>query len=816
MGKMTMKASKVALYTVFLTLAVAASAYEPNVVHREMTRRAFDSARAKRDFLKPQLGVDPQVDPTLVSALREKIAQGANDADSSLPIGPLSHFFDPFNDFGLRQRFPFTCVYIPIGPSADGWGTDDLFLNRFDIHDAKDHYLESVTLPTPGQRLESLDKLFNNLGHVVHLVEDMAQPEHTRNDQHLWKEQALGTPVFDREASIYEKVTKQAFETPAVVGLNLTPDQVKSQFLDGYLVVALPSYRSYFHTAGQQGLADYANRNFVTQDTNFNPWDRQCPEEQYPSPTLDSAVPSFKQRSETVRPPPTYNPVVTSVGFDVLKSDISDPNGGPADRERILTMHSLLDFESLLYDVRDSQNQPVRFYSLADDAFLDRAELLMKRAVGYSAGLIDHFFRGRISARWTRGATDYDFTIRITNETPETIRDATLKIYVRLQRPNDPDVLGEVFEMPLADLGRSGTAEASRDLSVTLAGPALLPGERILEFERRIVITGKLGDEEDAVISLVQPPERDRMLIMTNRPFPQPATLDRVALQGSGGIETLMSLPGGWSALGTDPNASHIGTVSPDGGHIALRSTGPFDFITVFHGIPPTSSQRLNPVTADGKRVFIEGRPAWDAASRRLAVYAIKLECGGEQSCGGTFDRKYGIARIDAFSSIVDFREFSDITDQTRNQRNLLNEAIWSRDGRFVDIVGPADQSGPPRIHRFDLFTGQLTTVVPPSRMFGGFDTSSDGTKTYFIGGPSFHLLEYDWITGTERVLFIPPAGSGVIDLELSPLGDRLAFTLRSISSTRAWIYDLASGTTTPAQPQISSGIFGFLRWLPD
>jgi hypothetical protein len=42
-------------------------------------------------------------------------------------------------------------------------------------------YRNAILGPNAGARDASLAELFTSFGHIVHLVQDMAQPEHTRN-----------------------------------------------------------------------------------------------------------------------------------------------------------------------------------------------------------------------------------------------------------------------------------------------------------------------------------------------------------------------------------------------------------------------------------------------------------------------------------------------------------------------------------------------------------------------------------------------------------------------------------------------------------
>jgi len=129
-------------------------------------------------------------------------------SDTDEPGGPFfrvfNHFYDPANGKGL-SRFG-----IPIGAPAPDWAlvpgtTGPVFLvankeNHFTIANAREAMWRALTLKTStgGDDIPPSDwtgtkeerrkaywaTVFRALGDVVHLVQDVAQPQHTRNDAH--------------------------------------------------------------------------------------------------------------------------------------------------------------------------------------------------------------------------------------------------------------------------------------------------------------------------------------------------------------------------------------------------------------------------------------------------------------------------------------------------------------------------------------------------------------------------------------------------------------------------------------------------------
>lgn len=122
----------------------------------------------------------------------------------------------------------------------------------------------------------------------------MAQPQHTRNDPHL--------PFISFEESIFEAYTETLIVDPSALNGNpWLPGSDLDTFLDSYDTVRLPEYRQYFHNELGQGLADFSNKNFVTQDTNFNDPRRACSRYDYQSPRIEETTSTFEMKRVTYR-----------------------------------------------------------------------------------------------------------------------------------------------------------------------------------------------------------------------------------------------------------------------------------------------------------------------------------------------------------------------------------------------------------------------------------------------------------------------------------------------------------------------------------
>jgi hypothetical protein len=501
---------KAQLFLFLLLLPAAAFAYEPEV-HRLITRSAIALASQQNDFLK-QLGTSSVATFGGSSTAEMLAGEGAVHEDDS--ANSLNHFFDPADGIAL-QAPPYICASIG-WVRADTWANDGL-LNDYSFADAKSWMRTAISGPTPTQRDLGYRMLFTTLGHAVHLVQDMAQPEHTRNDQHL-----TGSALPNGKCtpgSLYEYWTLHHLS-------GLYPETLPNAdaFFAGFQVVKLPSYFDYFSTGDRKGLADLTNRNFVTQDTNYGDeagWaipSGRCVT--LHEPTLDAATGRVEVITETILNSEFFSgPQEVSVPEIVFSYPVNDAYKGLQVTDQYHTHLSSIEHELQMSTHSDPLNGGDGVFSLSNHSYASRAAILVPRAVEYSAGLIDHFFRGRVAAAWTKAQND-TWTLTITNQSAEKIGPemkvlavykATPQYFNRINTEDTQVLFDDVVAAVLPDFDGLDPGEA-----VTIPGifaPGLHPGDSILQFERRIAVIGSLGTEPQVVIPVVQPASGLRMLV---------------------------------------------------------------------------------------------------------------------------------------------------------------------------------------------------------------------------------------------------------------------------------------------------------------
>jgi hypothetical protein len=294
----------------------------------------------------------------------EWIGAGARDEDWL--SRPLNHFYDPYHDAPLG---------ILGGAKAPDWALEDLgdlAGQEYSYKDARDSFYGGLTARDPVTHERELGHTFYALGHVIHLIQDMAQPQHTRDDVH---------PNFipGRESWMEAYIEGLA----GAFGLN-------SRFeLAGAPVPDVTSARDLWVTrTGVQmtggGMAEFSNANFVSAGTNFTELRTGAIGSDYPRPVLDIGDFSLSSPADACR---DGAPAPGDLLF--YANSVLDPLSGAGLRNERMTTHSIFDQRLVSHGA-----QP----TFALNCFnLDAAaDILLPRAVAFSAALLKYFFRGRI------------------------------------------------------------------------------------------------------------------------------------------------------------------------------------------------------------------------------------------------------------------------------------------------------------------------------------------------------------------------------------------------------------------------------------
>ena len=382
----------------FAGISAIAWGYEVET-HEEMSQKAMEaSVLAKDPKLLTDLGLKPLSDKQKFPNSKNSDQDIANlfrdgakfeDGFDCTDTRPRNHFYDPLSGSGLKWGL------ITGAPSPD-WALEDkgdVNGQEFSYKNARQYLYDALTAKSPAEHDKNFGLTFQTLGQIIHHLQDMAQPQHVRNDPHYVAPPDCGAVTY---------LGKLLGDNHSRYELYTNEHRGKLDY-NGKAVSFL-NPRSFWTTGSGQGLAEYTNRNFVSAGTNYQLFnDSPVPHVNYFEPIPSGFGPLvtieelFNERGETT--------TLTGVmGF--VENEVYDPRTGIQTTNKRSASLSIYDQDLKTHGVAVPYADPVsgetwwtnRLFTLNRFNFDAAHGFLIPRAVAYSAGLIDYFFRGRPEA----------------------------------------------------------------------------------------------------------------------------------------------------------------------------------------------------------------------------------------------------------------------------------------------------------------------------------------------------------------------------------------------------------------------------------
>jgi hypothetical protein len=377
------------------------------------------------------------------------------------------------------------------------WGQDrgQTIGGKHSWHDARASFFQALTATTNTARQKAYTETFQSLGQLVHLIQDAASPAHTRNDAHLCC--ILG--VGDRdELHVWAEVAANRNQALALPSQQFDPSILTSALPPNPLapvpIARILDTERYRQTGVPEsgldiGLAEYSNANFFSDDTVFS---------DLPFPAVSSVV---------------------------LGDPELDPKTGEQRRYfKKVGDGELIDHVALPSALYEFLPEPLssRKKGLDDNVLQDYAMKLLPRAVGYSAGLIDYFFRNDIEItppeRFVYGITtaegaftDIRLKARNITSTGEPLSGGEIQLILTyrqaLEDPYRANMVGRVptsaevttIVVPVSNNVTSIPSDVPVELFFTLPPNVLLP-RLITDLNIQVVYRGQWGSGTGAVV----------------------------------------------------------------------------------------------------------------------------------------------------------------------------------------------------------------------------------------------------------------------------------------------------------------------------
>jgi len=363
------------------------------------------------------------------------------------------HFYDPINEralldsptcalFGCRRATEWAMGRTNVLTTP---GTlDSSRENHFSWQDARDNYWWALTynlapvdeLPNgthgvvqegeSGYRKLRFATTLKAVGQVIHLVQDMAQPQHSRNDSHG---PPISSPLSVKDGAFEAYTEGRLFRTlPPTVYTNairlfdgslLTIDNLPVLRVRGNVPYPVPAFSTpvkFFTTQvndgpvpARRGMADLSNRGFFTASTlpiNVQTGQPDPGASAFANPLLPfGAPPGFYQEGAIDTSLYVSGAVVVKQNLlfaavpDALAPNWNAQSGlfsafGASGQMPLLTRSQAFRAADLI--ATPTPITEASGFVLSNEVFTAQADAMLPRAVAYSTGLIDYFFRGRL------------------------------------------------------------------------------------------------------------------------------------------------------------------------------------------------------------------------------------------------------------------------------------------------------------------------------------------------------------------------------------------------------------------------------------
>lgn len=493
----------------------SAFGYETNT-HEAINRIAIRNTKCVADaYLKNELDITLGLSQQYQGwSMAGWCMEGGIREDDGVPSNPFSllryfrHFYDPTRDGGLSDvpfnRTPYTRSLI--------WGYDHPD-NEWSFRKARTKFLQSLISTTPSVRTKNLAETFKALGMVGHLIGDLAQPQHTRNDAHPTNAgiEKFASRFYGTSTQIEQNFDRISMNDDLSFEVDyLLPDFENAQisFWNDERLIGIPKvFKCLWDTDQYEGQADFSGfsdryspglsevSNFycVTDDTMFT-GDEGL---RFLSTGLKVWLPKIEASNKHFFRYPTLayttfdrmGAAPYNMGYLELERDGEDAGGQDFRFDAANPAEFGFNLSDLFCGVkfyRQSPGSSIGRATLGIGAatFQSYVQFLLPKAITYETYLFNYFFRARLGVQLSNAADDR-ISATIKNLTGETISSGTWLVYAEYASGNRYPIARATFNwernMPN---NHSFSASWDKDYFAT---------------KYVVILCGKVGDEWTAV-----------------------------------------------------------------------------------------------------------------------------------------------------------------------------------------------------------------------------------------------------------------------------------------------------------------------------
>ena len=492
------------LVIIVLLMATTSFAWNDEKTHPTLSEYAAESF----------FGADFMTEYVNGIQVKQMIRDGSKLEDTGSPaqflIGKarsLNHFHNPAKANLAEAGLSDLPIFISNGRSTLLWAQDGPYQESKGWEDwswqaVRKHYCNYLTAPNKTDKDDNNTKLLTGLGYQMHLIQDMGQPNHVRNDTHILDGASwiMGLETWARKNDENVLEILNTTTIPAVtVDLmpSFTADTSKAP------VAKLIDTREYLGTrfpkaSFDQGLAEYTNSNFFSESTIFSSEYSANDKHYHPYPKkIETNVQEYIDNLLSL------STVTTEEEFGPFESFIVSKQMTTGEKLNCLAASGPL--SKKLYQERGEDKYFYRSF-IYDTCFREYAEKLIPASVAYSKAMLNYFYRGTLNVTPTPGdVTFHSAKVTVSNNTPnEAMGPGDVYLVIRYK------ALTETGSGPVKTLNYS-TADYSYKVAKLQNVDLSAPRELTFDFSNdpmpvyfedismQLVYRGPLGNESDAV-----------------------------------------------------------------------------------------------------------------------------------------------------------------------------------------------------------------------------------------------------------------------------------------------------------------------------
>jgi len=517
-------------YFVFLD---EASSWDDKTTHKHLSKYAADISRLDRnqgDYLTNigfATALNTRIKWEVEKSVKDWLANGAEVEDASsfgFPFWPgsttrsLNHFHNPLKPWDQAGLDDYFLAHYT-GESSVLWAQNGerqqtIVGGDWSWQKIREYFYAALTATNEASRQEHFAKMFKGLGHQMHLLQDAAVPDHVRNDAHpedtIMKKNIWGSRYFEMWAKSERTYVNSLAAQPifSSVSFEPIPDDLAP-------VARLFDTDSYDGTnpsvALSLGLAEYTNANFFSGDTIFAA-------ERYPS-GHQHYFPYPKKSSTDLHAYMAGAKARETVISEDGKQDTGIWISKVTDGEQIAHFVRASYLTDKVFSVFGEGSKYYRTFYRDEQCHRDYAKKLIPRAVGYSAALLNYFFRGVIHislpetgtyalcADPSRGFSKISLLARNLSPAGEEMPDGSIELVAKfrtaLEDPFQPSPVATTEDftyrvIPESQNIRSIPRETSIELTFDNGQQAIIPLDAT-DVYLYVIYKGSLGNEHGAV-----------------------------------------------------------------------------------------------------------------------------------------------------------------------------------------------------------------------------------------------------------------------------------------------------------------------------